>query len=70
MQEVIYGDLIKWMNSIAWVAVDKSWLEAIYEGKHYRAHDCICISILSYVCLQSGSIKKLIEKKIKDILGD
>ena len=25
---------------------------------------------ISYVCLQSGSIKKLIEKKIKDILGD
>ena len=70
MQEVIYGDLIKWMNSIAWVAVDKSWLEAIYEGKPYRANDCICISTLSYVCLQSGSIKKFIEKKIKDILGD
>ena len=55
---------------MALVEVDKSGLEAIYEGKHYRAHDCICISTLSYVCLQSGSIKKLIEKKIKDILGD
>ena len=55
---------------MAWLAVDKSCLEAIYEGKHYRAHDCICISTLSYVCLQSGSIKKLNEKKIKDILGD
>lgn len=54
---------------MALVAVDKSGLEAIYEGKHYRAHDCICMSTLSYVCLQSGSIKKLIEKKIKDILG-
>ena len=53
-----------------WVAVDKSGLEAIYEGKPYRANDCICISTLYYVCLQSGSIKKLIEKKIKDILGD
>ena len=54
---------------MAWVVVDISVLEAIYEGKPYRAHDCICISTLSYVCLQSGSIKKLIEKKIKDILG-
>ena len=55
---------------MTWVVVDISVLEAIYEGKPYRAHDCICISTLSYVCLQSGSIKKLIEKKIKDILGD
>lgn len=55
---------------MAWVAVDKSGLEAIYEGKHCRSHDCICISTLSYVGLQSGSIKKFIEKKIKDILGD
>lgn len=55
---------------MAWVEVDISGLEAIYEGKPYRAHDCICISTLSYVVLQSGSIKKLIEKKIKDILGD
>ena len=55
---------------MALVAVDKSGLEAIYEGKHYRAHDCICISTLYYVYLQSGSINKLIEKKIKDILGD
>ena len=70
MQEVIYGDLIKWMNSMARVEVDKTGLEAIYEGKSYIAHDCICISTLSYVCLQSGSIKKFIEKKIKDILGD
>ena len=45
---------------MAWLAVDKSDLEAIYEGKPYRDHDCICISTLSYVCLQSGSIKKLI----------
>ena len=52
------------------VAVYISVLEAIYELNPYRAHDCICISTLSYVCLQSGSIKKLIEKKIKDILGD
>ena len=51
------------------VSVHESGIEAIYEGKHYRAHDCICISTLSYVCLQSGSIKKLIEKKIKDIRG-
>ena len=55
---------------MALVAVDIIGLEAIYEGKPYRAHDCICISTLSYVCLQSGSIKKLIEKKIKDILSD
>lgn len=52
------------------VAVDESGIEAIYEGKPYREHDCICISTLSYVGLQSGSINKLIEKKIKDILGD
>ena len=55
---------------MAGVAVDISGLEVIYEEKPYRAHDCICISTLSYVCLQSGSINKLIEKKIKDILGD
>ena len=55
---------------MAGVEVDISWLEAIYEGKPYRAHDCICISTLSYVGLQSGRIKKLIEKKIKNILGD
>ena len=55
---------------MAWVAVDISGLEAIYEGNPYRAHDCICISTLSYVCLQSGSINKFIEKKIKDILVD
>ena len=52
------------------VSVDESGIEAIYEGKPYRAHDCICISTLYYVYLQSGSINKLIEKKIKDILGD
>ena len=52
------------------VTVDESGIEAIYEGNPYRAHDYICISTLSYVCLQSGSIKKLNEKKIKDILGD
>ena len=55
---------------MAWVEVDKSVLEDIYEGKPYRANDCICISTLSYVGLQSGSINKFIEKKIKDILGD
>ena len=55
---------------MARVEVDKTGLEAIYEGKSYIAHDCICISTISYVCLQSGSIKKFIEKKIKDILGD
>ena len=55
---------------MAWAVVDISVLEAIYEGKPYRAHDCICISTLYYVYLQSGSINKLIEKKIKDILGE
>ena len=45
---------------MAWVAVDESGLEAIYEGKPYRGHDCIWLSTLSYVGLPSGSIKKLI----------
>ena len=48
---------------MAWVAVDESGLEAIYEGKPYRAHDCICLSALSYVGLPSGSIEKLIGRK-------
>lgn len=49
---------------MAWVAVDESGLEAIYEGKPYRWHDCIWISILSYVGLPSGSIKKLIGREL------
>lgn len=49
---------------MAWVAVDKSGLEAIYEGKPYRAHDCIWIPMLSYVGLPSGSIKKLIGREL------
>lgn len=49
---------------MAWVAVDESGLEAIYEGKPYRAHDCIWLSTLSYVGLPSGSIKKLIGREL------
>lgn len=49
---------------MAWGAVDESGLEAIYEGKLYRAHDCIWISTLSYVGLPSGSIKKLIGREL------
>lgn len=49
---------------MAWVAVDESGLEAIYEGKPYRAHDCIWLSTLSYVGLPSGSIKKLIGRDL------
>ena len=49
---------------MTWVVVDISVLEAIYEGKPYRAHDCICISTLYYVYLQSGSINKLIGREL------
>lgn len=49
---------------MAWVAVDKSGLEGIYEDKPYRAHDSIWLSILNWVGLPTGSIKKLIGRKL------
>ena len=49
---------------MAWLAVDESGLEGIYEDKPYRAHDCIWLSILDWVGLPPGSIKKLIGREL------
>jgi hypothetical protein len=49
---------------MAWVAKDKSGLEGIYENEPYRAHDCIWISMLDWVGIPSGSIKKLIGREL------
>ena len=62
MQEVIYGDLIKWMNSIAWVAVDKIGEELISRTEPFRVGDYwIGYSIFH---LPKGSIKKLIGRDL------
>ena len=48
---------------MAWLAVDKDGLEAIYEEKPKRVRDCIW-TLSNFICLPKGSIKKLIGREL------
>ena len=47
---------------MAWLAVDKYGLEAIYKVKPHRLYDCIWAS--QFTGLPPGSIKKLIGREL------